>query len=277
MLAAANDELVSRRAQVARLTQVFSPFTANTPQLFVDIDRVKATETRRPIATSTNHPDLFRLDLRQRLQPVRPHLSRHRRRPTCRSARKLTDLARLRTRNAAGDMVMLGSVVDFRDVSGPDRVARYNPLSGGGLQGETSPGTEFGDRDQTHEETSRGTLPSGFSLSGPTFRTSRSPAAMQGSTVFPICVLFVFLVLAGAICSWSLPFAVLLIVPMCLLAATIGVRIMGLDVNIPDPDRVCGAGGAGGQRTRFLIVGISRATSRTRVARGRSRDRRLVA
>ena len=79
MLAAATDELVAAARKAPGLTQVFSPFTANTPQLFVDIDRVKAQKLGVPIANvNDDHPDLFRLDLCQRLQPVRPHLSRHR-------------------------------------------------------------------------------------------------------------------------------------------------------------------------------------------------------
>ena len=79
LLAAATDELVGAARKAPGLTQVFSPFTANTPQLFVDIDRVKAQKLGVPIAERHRHdPDLFRLDLCQRLQPVRPHLPRHR-------------------------------------------------------------------------------------------------------------------------------------------------------------------------------------------------------
>ena len=78
LLAAATDELVGAARKAPGLTQVFSPFSANTPQLFVDIDRVKAQKLGVPIAEHHRHdPDLFRLDLCQRLQPVRPHLSRH--------------------------------------------------------------------------------------------------------------------------------------------------------------------------------------------------------
>ena len=79
LLAAATDELVAAARKAPGLTSVFSPFTANTPQVFVDIDRVKAQKLGVPIAERhRNDPDLFRLDLCQRLQPVRPHLSRHR-------------------------------------------------------------------------------------------------------------------------------------------------------------------------------------------------------
>ena len=76
------------------------------------------------------------------------------------------------------------------------------------------------------------TLPSGFSFEWTDLSYQQVTGGNAGLYVFPICVLFVFLVLAAQYGSWSLPFAVILIVPMCLLAATIGVRIMGQDVNI---------------------------------------------
>jgi multidrug efflux pump subunit AcrB len=76
------------------------------------------------------------------------------------------------------------------------------------------------------------TLPSGFSYEWTDLSYQQVTGGNTGLYVFPICVLFVFLVLAAQYGSWSLPFAVILIVPMCLLAATIGVRIMGQDVNI---------------------------------------------
>ncbi len=142
------------------------------------------------------------------------------------------DIARLRTRNAAGDMVMLGSVVDFQDVSGPDRVARYNLYPASELQGDTLPGTSSATAINTMKKLAEDTLPSGFDFEWTDLSYQQVTGGNAGLLVFPICVLFVYLVLAAQYGSWSLPFAVILIVPMCLLAATIGVRIMGQDVNI---------------------------------------------
>jgi multidrug efflux pump subunit AcrB len=129
-------------------------------------------------------------------------------------------------------MVMLGSVVDFRDVSGPDRVARYNLYPAAELQGEALPGTSSATAIDTMKRLADETLPSGFSYEWTDLSYQQVTGGNTGLYVFPICVLFVFLVLAAQYGSWSLPFAVILIVPMCLLAATIGVRIMGQDVNI---------------------------------------------
>src|SRR6202165_2785514 len=232
LLAAANDELVAAARKAPGLTQVFSPFTANTPQLFVDIDRVKAQKLGVPIAsvndtiqtyfgsTYVNDFNLFGRTYHVTAQADLPF------------RKERADLARLRTRNAAGDMVMLGSVVDFRDVSGPDRVARYNLYPAAELQGEALPGTSSATAIDTIKRLADQTLPSGFSYEWTDLSYQQVTGGNSGLYVFPICVLFVFLVLAAQYGSWSLPFAVILIVPMCLLAATIGVRIMGQDVNI---------------------------------------------
>jgi multidrug efflux pump subunit AcrB len=129
-------------------------------------------------------------------------------------------------------MVMLGSVVDFKDVSGPDRVARYNLYPTAELQGEARPGVSSATAIAVMKKLAEDTLPSGFSYDWTDLSYQQVNGANTGLFVFPICVLFVYLVLAAQYGSWSLPFAVILIVPMCLLAATVGVRIMGQDVNI---------------------------------------------
>lgn len=234
LLAAATDELVgaARKSPLLLAPTVFSPFSANTPQVFVDIDRIKAQKLGVPISgindtiqtyfgsTYVNDFNLFGRTYHVTAQADLPF------------RKETTDLARLRTRNAAGDMVMLGSVVDFRDVSGPDRVARYNLYAASELQGEPAPGVSSATALNTIKQLADQTLPSGFTFEWTDLSYQQVTGGNSGLYVFPICVLFVFLVLAAQYGSWSLPFAVILIVPMCLLAATIGVRIMGQDVNI---------------------------------------------
>ena len=152
------------RARRRGLTSVFSPFTANTPQVFVDIDRVKAQKLGVPIAgindtiqtyfgsTYVNDFNLFGRTYHVTAQADLPF------------RKESADLARLRTRNAAGDMVMLGSVVDFRDVSGPDRVARYNLYSASELQGEPTLGVSSTTAINTMKQLADETLPSGFTF-----------------------------------------------------------------------------------------------------------------
>ncbi|MGJ5176169.1 efflux RND transporter permease subunit [Bradyrhizobium oligotrophicum] len=232
LLAAATDEVVAAARRAPGLTAVFSPYSANTPQVFVDIDRVKAQKLGVPIANITetietyfgsayvNDFNLFGRTYHVTAQADLPF------------RKETADLARLRTRNAAGDMVQLGSVVGFKDVSGPDRVARYNLYPSSEVQGDTLPGTSSAAAIDIMKRLADETLPSGFSYEWTDLSYQQVTGGNSGLYVFPICVLFVFLVLAAQYGSWSLPFAVILIVPMCLLAATIGVRIMGQDVNI---------------------------------------------
>jgi hydrophobe/amphiphile efflux-1 (HAE1) family protein len=232
LLAAATDELVGAARKAPGLTSVFSPFTANTPQVFVDIDRIKAQKLGVPIQNVTDAIETYfgstyvnDFNILGRTYHVTAQADLPFR-------KERADLARLRTRNAAGDTVMLGSVVDFRDVSGPDRVARYNLYTASELQGEALPGTSSATAIETMKKLAEETLPSGFSYDWTDLSYQQVNGAAAGLYVFPICVLFVYLVLAAQYGSWTLPFAVILIVPMCLLAATLGVRIMGQDVNI---------------------------------------------
>ncbi|HEV7636130.1 MAG TPA: multidrug efflux RND transporter permease subunit [Bradyrhizobium sp.] len=232
LLAAATDELVAAARKAHGLTSVFSPFSANTPQVFVDIDRIKAQKLGVPIQNLTEAIETYfgstyvnDFNILGRTYHVTAQADLPFRKETA-------DLARLRTRNAAGDMVLLGSAVNFRDMSGPDRVARYNLYPSSELQGDTTPGTSSATAIDTMRQLAAQTLPSGFSYEWTDLSYQQVTGGNTGLYVFPICVLFVFLVLAAQYGSWSLPFAVILIVPMCLLAATIGVRIMGQDVNI---------------------------------------------
>ena len=232
LLAKATDELVTAARKAPGLTSVFSPFTANTPEVFVDIDRIKAEKLGVPIQNITEAIETYfgsayvnDFNILGRTYHVTAQADLPFRKETA-------DLARLRTRNAAGDMVLLGSVVDFRDISGPDRVARYNLYPAAELQGETLPGTSSATAIDIMKHLADETLPSGFSFDWTDLSYQQVTGGNAGLYVFPICVLFVYLVLAAQYGSWSLPFAVILIVPMCLLAATLGVRIMGQDVNI---------------------------------------------
>jgi hydrophobe/amphiphile efflux-1 (HAE1) family protein len=232
LLAAATDELVSAARKAPGLTAVFSPFTANTPQVFVEIDRLKAQMLGVPIENVTEAIETYfgsayvnDFNILGRTYHVTAQADLPFRKET-------SDLARLRTRNKAGDMVQLGSVVNFVDRAGPDRVARYNLYPSSELQGDTLPGTSSTTALETMQKIAGDTLPSGFSSEWTDLSYQQSTSANAGFYIFPICVLFVFLVLAAQYGSWTLPFAVILIVPMCLLAATLGVRIMGQDVNI---------------------------------------------
>ncbi len=137
LLAAATDELVNAARKAPGLTAVFSPFSANTPQVFVDIDRQKAQMLGVPIQNLTEAIETYfgstyvnDFNILGRTYHVTAQADYPFR-------KEAADLARLRTRNKAGDMVMLGSVVNFSDDAGPDRVARYNLYPSSEISGDT--------------------------------------------------------------------------------------------------------------------------------------------
>jgi hydrophobe/amphiphile efflux-1 (HAE1) family protein len=232
LLASATDELVAAARRDARLTAVFSPFSANTPQIHVEVDRTRAQMLGVPIQNVTDAVEAYfgsayvnDFNILGRTYRVTAQADLPFRKET-------TDLARLRTKNANGDMVLLGSLVDFRNTVGADRVPRYNLYPASEIQGDTMPGTSSTTALRIMQQLADQVLPSGIAFEWTDLSLQESTSGNAGLYIFPICVLFVFLVLAAQYGSWSLPFAVILIVPMCILAGIAGVRIMGQDVNL---------------------------------------------
>jgi multidrug efflux pump len=210
----------------------FSSYSANQPQLFVDIDREKAKNSGVEI-TSVNQTlqaylgsayvnDFTRFgrnwqvnvqaDALFRLQPE--------------------DIGRLKTRNAAGQMVPLAGLLTVREISGPAVVNRYNMFPSAEVTGVTRPGVSSGQAIATMERIAGETLPSSMGFEWTELTLLQILAGNTAVFVFGLGALFVFLVLAAQYESWSLPLAIILIVPMCLLAAIAGVWIAGMENNI---------------------------------------------
>src|SRR5256714_6328178 len=153
----------------------------------------------------------------------------------------------LKVRNADGDMVPLGSVVDIRDSAGPVTVTRYNMFPAATITGAWQPGVSTGDVLRTMESLSPKELPRNMTSEW----TELSYLQKQASKIerfrdlrqnpfsaFVLGAVLVFFVLAGLYESWSLPLAVVLVVPMCLLSALAGVAPAGVEVNILVPVRL---------------------------------------
>jgi len=142
------------------------------------------------------------------------------------------DVANLRTRSTAGEMVPLGAVANFMEITGPYRVPRYNLFAAAEVQGTTQPGFSTGQAIAAMERILARDLPSGFGFEWTEIALQEKLAANTVATVFSLAVVFVFLLLAAQYESISLPLAVILIVPMCLFAAFGGVMLRGMDNNI---------------------------------------------
>jgi multidrug efflux pump subunit AcrB len=141
-------------------------------------------------------------------------------------------IRRMYTRNATGGMVPLGSLMDVQRVTGPDTVGHYNVYPAALIQGATQPGISSGQAIEKMERICRDTLPSQFAYEWTQLTYQQVTEGNTAVFIFPLCVLFVFLALAAQYESWSLPLAVILIVPMCLFSAMAGVYLRGQDNNI---------------------------------------------
>jgi len=220
------------------LAGITTTFRANSPQVFVEIDRAKAQAQGVPIgavnqalqfylgsayandftAFGRNWQVTVQADAPFRMQPE--------------------DISRLKVPNAAGKMVPLATLVTIHDSSGPAVVNRYNLYPSAELSGATLPGTSSGDAIAILQTLSaqppagKGVIPPGMEIEWTELSLQQLLAGNTATLVFALGTVFVFLVLAAQYESWALPLAIILIVPMCLLAAITGVWLAGLDNNI---------------------------------------------
>ena len=224
--------MMARAAQTPGLQQVFSLFEISTPQLYLDIDRVKAQLLGINIADvfSTlqvqigslyvNDFNLFGRTFRVQAQAE----AGHRLEPK--------DVLALRVRNNSGGTVPIGSFATVQDISGPYRVPRYNLYPAAELDGSAAPGYSQGQAIEMMQKLAAETLPPGFSFEWTTLAFQQIRAGNTAMFAFILGVAFVFLVLAAQYESLLLPMSVIMIVPMCLVAAIVGVQLRGLDNNI---------------------------------------------
>ena len=224
--------MMGRANQTPGLVQVFSLFETSTPQLYLDIDRNKAQ------LLGINVPDVFNalqtylgssyvndFNLLGRTFRVMAQAdSRYR--------LDSADVLRIRVRNANGETVPLGSFTTVRDISGPYRVPRYNLYPAAELDGAAAPGYSQGEAIAIMEKLAAELLPEGFSYEWTTLAYQQQRAGNTALFAFVLAVVFVFLVLAAQYESLTLPLAIILIVPMCLVAAISGVILRGQDNNI---------------------------------------------
>jgi hydrophobe/amphiphile efflux-1 (HAE1) family protein len=225
-------QTIAAAAREPGLTAVFSQFEVSTPQLYVDIDRDRAQALGVPPSRVFEAMEVF---LGSSFVNDFNYLGRTYRVTAQADAefrRSARNISELRTRSDTGGMVPLGSVATFRDVSGPTRVTRYNLYPAVEVLGDVAPGTSFGQGMSAMEALAARTLPGGFSYEWTELAFQQQQAGNTATFVFIFAVVVVFLVLAGQYESLTLPLAVVLIVPMCLLAAITGVLLRGQDNNI---------------------------------------------
>ena len=220
-------------AQTPGLGYPITSYQANVPQLDAVVDRVKAkaqgvplTELFETLQTYLGSAYVNDFNMFGRTWQVIAQADGGFR-------DQVEDIANLRTRNAAGDMVPIGAMVDIRQTYGPDPVIRFNGYPAADLLGEADPRVlSSGEAMATVTQLAQQVLPTGMDIDWSDLSYQQASQGDAALVIFPLAVLLAFLVLAALYESWTLPLAVILIVPMTMLSALVGVWLTGGDNNV---------------------------------------------
>jgi multidrug efflux pump len=226
------DALIAKGNEQPELVGLFTISSANTPQLYVDIDRTKSMQMGVPInsvfqtlqvylgSLYVNDFNLFGRTWQVNLQAD--------------AGFRLTpeDVGELKVRNQRGEMVPLATIAAVRDTPGPVMVMRYNTYPAIAINGSVAPGRSSGEAINIMGRLKEEVLPKSMVTEWTELTLMQLLAGNTAMYVFAFAVVLVFLVLAAQYESWSLPMAVILVVPMCLLCSIAGVAFMKQDINI---------------------------------------------
>ncbi|MGA7497515.1 MAG: efflux RND transporter permease subunit, partial [Isosphaeraceae bacterium] len=227
-----SDQIVARGNRTPGLQGLFNSSRANTPWLYLDIDRTKCMALGVPVSEVFNTLQVYlgsyyvnnfnefgrtwQVNI-QADQVFREHGR---------------DIRQIKVRNNRGEMIRLGTLLALRSISGPVMVMRYNMYSATAITGNTAPGTSSGQAIALMQEIATQELPRAMATDWTELAYMQNQAGQAAIFIFALAVAFVFLVLAAQYESWSLPLAVILVVPMCLFCSLAGLNLAGMEVNI---------------------------------------------
>ncbi|MFG1202416.1 efflux RND transporter permease subunit [Xanthobacter aminoxidans] len=218
--------------QAPELAGLFSSYQVNVPQLFADIDRVKARQLNVAVtdvfetmqiylgSSYVNDFNKFGRTYTVRVQADAPFRAR------------AEDVGTLKVRSQTGEMIPLSALLKVRSSAGPERAMRYNGFLSADVNGGAAPGFSSGEAQQAVERIAKETLPKGFSFEWTELTYQDILAGNSAVFVFPLAIFLVFLVLAAQYESLVLPLAIIMIVPTGLFAAMTGVWLAGGDNNV---------------------------------------------
>ncbi|MDI7860570.1 efflux RND transporter permease subunit [Rhizobiaceae bacterium n13] len=225
-------QMMGQAAQTPGLSGVFTTFTASSPQFFIALDRDKARALNVPIPNifetlSINLGTSYVNDFNAfgRVYQVRAQADQQYR-------LERDDILALKVRSATGALVPLGTLIEIQDRSGPALVQRYNMYVSVPIQGNPAPGVSTGTALDAMEAMATQILPQGTTFEWTELALQERQTGNTAGLIFGLSVIFVFLALAAQYESWVLPLAIILIVPLAVLAALIGVSLRGMDNNI---------------------------------------------
>ena len=224
--------IIGKSRSVPELAALFTSYTVNVPQVDAAIDREKAKTLGVPISDIFDTlqvylGSLYANDFNRfgRTYQVNVQAEQQFRQDA-------EQIGQLKVRNNRGEMIPLATLLKVTNTSGPDRVMHYNGFITAEINGAAGPGFSSGQAQAAMEKLLKEELPNGMTYEWTDLTYQQILSGNTALLVFPLCVLLAFLVLAALYESWSLPLAVILIVPMTLLSAIAGVIIAGSDNNI---------------------------------------------
>jgi multidrug efflux pump len=227
-----SDRIVERGNQTPGLQGLFNSSRANTPWLYLDIDRTKCVALGVPISELfntlqvylgsyyVNNFNEFGRSWQVNIQADQSFRGDAR------------DIRQLQVRSNQGQMIKLATLMDVRNTSGPVMGMRYNMYSATAITGNPAPGTSSGEAIGLLQGIAEEELPRSMAFDWTELAFMQLQAGNTATGVFGLAVLFVFLVLAAQYESWKLPLAVILVVPMCLLCSIVGVTLAHMDVSL---------------------------------------------
>lgn len=231
-LADATANLIAAAHADGRVAGLFSGFQVDVPQIDIDIDRTKAKLLGVPLENLYETLQVYLgslyvndFNMSGRTYQVYAQADTPYR-------QDVADIRRLHARNSAGEAVPIAALLQVSEGAGPDPVVRYNGYAAADINGAPAPGFSSGEAIAAMEELARAHLPAGFGFEWTELTHQQIKAGNTALLVFPLAVLFALLILAGLYNSWSLPFAVLPIVPMVLLSSLAALWLTGGDNNI---------------------------------------------
>ncbi len=226
------DAVVRKLRELRSLSSVATQFRSNTPQLFLDIDRTKVASLGVSLDDVNQTLDMFLgslyvnsfNDFGRHWQVTVQAEGEFR--------NQVEDINLFQVRNKSGQMVPLGTLVNVREIGGPVSVSRYNLYTAASINGNVQTGFSTGDAIRDIERIAGATLPLSMKPEWTELMFMQIRAGNTATYVFLLGVVCVFLALAALYESWSLPLAVILVVPLCLLCSVAGVLVTNRDVNI---------------------------------------------
>ena len=230
---------------------VLTNYNINMPQLFADVDRTKAQQLGIPIneifrTMQIYLGSLYINDFNQfgrTYQVIAQADAEFRATPE--------DIKSLKTRNINGDMIPLGSVVTVKETFGPDMATRYNGFRSADLSGNPAPGYSSGQAQDAIVKILDETLPAGMGFEWTELTYQQILAGNTAIFIFPLCIFLVFLVLAAQYESLTLPIAVILIVPMAILSAILGIFLFGMFFHMGGDNNIFS------QISLFVLAGLA--------------------